>query len=300
MGLVLDFAELAQMRVDVVNPRTLLNEDVFSRHGVNNLPLVNELSDVADLRSGSWNAKSLESPIILVPSNSFTHSGVRVAKLLTVGEWCLFFYLFEDSKDTWASFFDVVLFNSIVWPDECVSVGVHVEHELHLIFVLSQEILVGLRLWLRKSRFTGVKHRTRVSCDLLLALGGSSGSLVGSIALLLLTDLHQGIIFFFLVSLGDPSIFNELGVSLRIGEIDPKVPIKVNTLCLRGCLSQTFSFFRTSHSACVSIFPDWSNLVILFPASLNQSNSVNVENWYEIEFIVFKVLLISLVLLKHS
>jgi len=72
-----NLVKLGQVLVNVFNPLALLHHDVLSSACVSDLPLVDELPDVAYLRCHRRYAQLPQSPVVLVPSDRDPHCFLR-------------------------------------------------------------------------------------------------------------------------------------------------------------------------------------------------------------------------------
>jgi len=260
----LDLWELTQMVRKVIDPIALFNQDVLGSHGIDNFPLIDKLANVSNLWGGSWDTKSWEGPIVLVSSDCLSHGLLRISKLLTVWEWGLFLDLLENIHDSWWSLLDIVLFDSVVRPNKCISIWVHVQNKFHFILMLGQEVSVSLsfRLWERLRSLE--VHWSRVS--FWWSLSFRSQSIITG----LLRNLDVWVISWFLLHPRVLVSFHVIWVSRRFSEIDWEISVQINALGLQWLilkLSQSLSIFLDSH---ISVLSDRCDNFVLLPIFFNQ------------------------------
>ena len=276
LRIVFHLADFSQMIIDIIDPIALFNENVLGCHSIDNSPLIDKLADVSNLWGDRWDTKSLESPIILIASDSLCHSVIWVSKLLSIWEGSLFLNFLENIQNSWSPCFNIVLLNTIERPNKCITIRMHVDNKFDFVLMLCQKVSVCLSFRLWEWLLAVVEHRARITCCYFLLRS-------------FIIILDKGLIFFSCILFVDPIVFShfdEVWMARWICEIHWEVPVQINSLDFDRLflkLSQTLS---RNLRCCVPVLSNRGNSMVFIPVLFNQSQSIDIQCRYEIESVI--------------
>lgn len=140
----------------------------------------------------------------------------------------------------------------------------HIDNESKFVFLLGQERLEGLSLGLGERLAAWEVGRAGIDLTLFVWL------------------LLQPVLGDVLLDIVD------------LAEVDSEVPVQINSL-----VYQLHPFFAVLVLV-VHILPLWQNLVFFFPALLDESDAIHVENGQEVVLVLLEEVHILLIFLNHS